>query len=185
MARYEKKKGCKNKHYCPKCGEELSEVIRGHVPDSYVERLRKQGRKYHIGGCMCYGDERDAQFRCDKCDIKYTKDLIPLELMSCPLEASNAIIRGDCIDGELRTKRSFYRFLRNKDVSCKMICPNVGKEVEIKTKNNKIIKGKILRTFKTTVSCPGEHVLLIRELERYKYEYEDVPLVEIASVKEV
>lgn len=59
----------------------------------------------------------------------------------------------------------------------------MDKEVEISTKDKRRIRGKIQRTFKTTVSCPGEHVSLIQELGDYKYEYEDVLLSEIVSMK--
>lgn len=132
---------------------------------------------------MCFGDERDAKYICPGCNIRYSKDLAPLELMTCPLEASCSIIKGDCVGGELKTKRGYYSFLKNKDVVCKMICPNMDKEVEISTKDKRRIRGKIQRTFKTTVSCPGEHVSLIQELGDYKYEYEDVLLSEIVSMK--
>jgi DNA-directed RNA polymerase subunit RPC12/RpoP len=85
---------------------------------------------------MCFGDERDAKYICTNCRIEYSKDITPLEYISCPLEASNTIIKGDCINGELRTKRPYYSFLKNKEVICKMICPHMGTEVEIKTRRN-------------------------------------------------
>lgn len=170
------------KRYCSNCGEELSEVIWGLALDSYLENLRKQDKKYCLGGCLCFGDERDAKYKCEKCGSIYKRDLTPLELMKCPLEASGSIIKGDCVNGELKEQRACYSLLKNRDVVCKMICPNIGKSVAINTKDGRTIKGQILRTFKTTVDCRGEHVTLVRK-QGFETEYEDILLEDICSVK--
>ena len=183
MVRCAKNTSGYKKHYCSNCGEELSEVIWGLALDSYLENLRKQDKKYCLGGCLCFSDERDAKYKCEKCGSIYKRDLTPLELMKCPLESSGSIMKGDCVDGDLKNVRAYYNLLENKDVVCKMICPNIGKSVVINTKDGRTIKGDILRTSKMTVDCRGEHVSLVCKIAEFNSEYENVLIEDICSVK--
>ena len=173
------------KYYCRECGSVLSRVIWGYIGNRQAIRSQYEGENLYWGGCLCFGDERDAKFICPKCGIEYMNDMSVIEYMTCPLESSGAILKGDCINKEIIHKRKYYKYLEHKDVICNLVCPNVGKEVIIRTKDGKVITGEILRTHLTSVRIEEEHLSVKRKIAEFKYESEDVLLEDIASIEAV
>lgn len=56
---------------CPKCGENLVEIIYG-MPSSELFEAEERGEVV-IGGCEVTGN--DPAYRCKKCDIDYSRNL--------------------------------------------------------------------------------------------------------------
>lgn len=60
-----------NMRKCPRCGEELLEIIYG-MPGSELFEASERGEVI-LGGCCISGD--DPAYHCKKCKINYSQDL--------------------------------------------------------------------------------------------------------------
>ena len=59
------------KKKCPKCGNDLIEIIYG-MPDSDLFEAAERGEVV-LGGCEEFDDQ--PEYRCKNCDIDYSRDL--------------------------------------------------------------------------------------------------------------
>jgi hypothetical protein len=151
--------------YCPCCKRiPLKLILRGYGNfDDVKAALSKNNIDYQMGGCMVYGDDRDATFFCWNCDGNYTEELEPIELIPCPLEASNSILKEECRNYEAMEKKERYRLLEDKVKICNMICPVMGKKAIVEKKNGELIEGTITRTVDHTCDVPENHLIVFKE----------------------
>ena len=63
------------KRRCPLCGAELSYVYHGYPIAEYEEYLKSKGVNYILGGCLCFGDDRDEVYHCKNCGTDFSRDL--------------------------------------------------------------------------------------------------------------
>ena len=167
---------------CPVCGNPLKVVIFGYLTEEMGEFIKKNKKFLIDGGCMCFMDDRDPTFVCPKCHGEFMENLERIKLIPCPLEASNAIREDECRKYELLENREHYELLENREVICDMICPFIGKQVRITTKRGDTIEGKLGRTFRYTVSTPGNHVIVFKERDKYHSDVIDVYISDIVSI---
>ena len=57
---------------CPKCGNKLTEIIYG-MPSPELFEAAKRGEVILGGCCECYDD---PEYRCKKCDLDFSRDLM-------------------------------------------------------------------------------------------------------------
>lgn len=60
----------KKKRACPKCNSaEVVQIVRG-LPTPEAEEKARQG-KLALGGCCCWGDDRDTGWLCRACGHEF------------------------------------------------------------------------------------------------------------------
>lgn len=60
----------KRERVCPNCGSSDSMPIVYGYPTREAERRAEEGMIL-LGGCLCYGDERDHKWYCRNCGTSY------------------------------------------------------------------------------------------------------------------
>ena len=158
--------------YCPSCGNELKKAVYG-----YLQKPKNQNI-IHMG-CMNFGDERDTSYICTICNTKYTENLSPIKLISCPLEASNTIFAHECKQYELLKSKNYYHLLDESEKICTLICPNINKEATIILSSGEKIIRKLTRTFKHSVDCPYNHLIIYKNSNTYI----NVPISDIEKIE--
>ena len=154
---------------CPMCGGNLKVVIFGY-PTKEVEMLAADNLfNIQLGGCLCFGDDRDDVFYCPKYQTGFTEELVKNELIVCPLEASNHIRKSECKNYEWLSKR--YTLLEDREKICNMICPMMGKHVIVETSEGKVYQGRLVKTFEYTVSEPDNMIELEERTGEYSANY--------------
>lgn len=63
---------------CPKCGNSLKRIMYGYPTEETEKMVRDNPESFMLGGCCCWGDERDPRFFCSECDQYYYHDLKPV-----------------------------------------------------------------------------------------------------------
>ena len=64
---------------CAKCGKPLKTIMYGFIRDTLPDN-------YVAGGCLCFGDDRDAKYYCPNCDSYYSRELDPMKYIYKVLE---------------------------------------------------------------------------------------------------
>ena len=65
---------------CPVCGTTLKMVIFGYPTEETEEFVNKHHKYFTLGGCICYGDDRDPVYLCEECYAEFTHDLKQIRL---------------------------------------------------------------------------------------------------------
>lgn len=86
---------------CPKCGSELKIVLHGLVTEKYLAHLKDNNIPFYNAGCMCYGDDRDAKYKCSNCGIFLDEEFKEIILISCPRVLDYRIRKEECGNGAL------------------------------------------------------------------------------------
>ena len=164
-------------HVCPQCSHKLRPLIFGDIEESL------SSSEYISMGCICFGDDRDGAFLCENCNTTFSQEYEPIKLITCPLEASNAILACECKRYDyLRTKPG-YTLLNDTEKVCSMICPKLGKEATITLMDGTQIEGQLIRTFVSTVSAPFNHLSVSQKKDKYHRTFIDIPIDRIKCIK--
>ncbi|MDO4544958.1 MAG: hypothetical protein Q4C25_02275 [Bacillota bacterium] len=168
---------------CPICGTKLKHIVWGYIDNKALKHLQNEKIDYIIGGCMTFGDDRSGKYFCKNCQMELSENLKPIELITCPLEASGAIFKNECRNYELLVSKRNYNLLDNRELICDTVCPAIGKSVRIVLKTGGLVEGKLLRSYRYSVSCPGNHLMLEKKLAEFSSEYIDVMISDIKCME--
>ena len=169
---------------CPVCGAPLKRVAHGY-PTMEIEKMaNKHPDLITLGGCMMFGDDRDAYYVCFGCRREFSESLEEIRLKSCPLEASAAIREEECGDYEALERNGRYKLLEERDLICNRICPLQMRKVRIRTKDGSVYEGDFLRTHTANVSVPVDHLILLDWTAGPHGEYIDVILTDIEEIED-
>jgi len=168
---------------CPRCGRPLSVILYGLRDEEFDKVLTDNNVKYCLGGCMCFGDDRDPIFRCNHCRKDFNEELKYIRLISCPLEASNYITKGECGNYELLSSKEGYELLDEREMICNEICPAMNQLVTIKTKDGCEYKGILQGTWRKFVDSNPKSEIQLLQVDREK-NVEDIE-IEISNVKSI
>lgn len=126
------------KTYCPICGNELTIILYGLIPEGATSDLDEKGVKYTLGGCSLLREK----YHCDACETGFTGDLEPLKW--CILTSEDQITENECRDYAFLETRKDYRDLSNRDFICGKICPLMDKRLIVIMKDKSVYRGQIL-----------------------------------------
>ena len=163
---------------CPKCGKTLKILLFGLPSEKTFEFIKKNKEYFTLGGCVCFGDDRDPMYICPECKDEFTHDLKQIKLITCPLEASGMIFENECRDYDLLERRYHEHLLNERELICNKICLLMKKKVRVKTKDASVFEGELLRTHLTSVSTSKSHITLVNTTEEYNHDYIDIIISE-------
>ena len=165
-----------NNPVCPKCQHKLKTIIYG------LTREDIDKENYVLGGCACYGDDRDATYFCSNCKSQFGKNLKPIQLIKCPAISSGAIFPEECKNYSLMKSKKRYGLLDTPEKVCELICPNTGKEVIVTLFSNEQFVGICKSTSKQTYKFPYNTLWMTSVTEDKK---EDIilPIHDIKSIE--
>lgn len=63
------------RQHCPVCGSDLIRIFYGMPTRETYKLVEDNPGWFELGGCCCWGDERDAEFRCPECNLRFSRDL--------------------------------------------------------------------------------------------------------------
>lgn len=168
---------------CPRCGRPLSVILYGLPGEEFGKTLKENNVRYCLGGCLCFGDDRDPVFRCSHCRKEFNEELKQIHLIPCPLEAGHCIIKGECRNYSLLSSKEGYELLDEREMICEEICPAINQFVTIETKDGCEYKGILQGTWRKYIDSIPRGEIQLLQINREKTA-EDIE-IEIRNVKSI
>ncbi len=70
---------------CPVCGKPMRMILWG-MPTKVTEDIvQANPTLFSLGGCCCFGDDRDPVYECPECSAEFTEKLVQIRLINCQL----------------------------------------------------------------------------------------------------
>lgn len=170
---------------CPVCGHTLKIIFYGEPTEETEKLVEKNSQFLTLGGCMCFGDDRDPDYICPKCNGEFSYDLEQIKLISCPLEAGGAIREDECRNYELLEKKDHYALLDNRELICNRLCPLMGKRIRIHTSDGSFYEGELMRTHQYTYSIHENFLSLSNKRDEYHYDYTNILISDIKEIEAI
>ena len=60
---------------CPICGSDLIRILYGMPTEATMKLVEDNPGWFELGGCCCWGDDRDPKFLCPECNLYFGRDL--------------------------------------------------------------------------------------------------------------
>jgi hypothetical protein len=65
--------------HCPVCGSDLVRIFYGMPTRETMRLVEDNPGWFELGGCCCWGDERDPEFLCPECNLRFNRNLAQMK----------------------------------------------------------------------------------------------------------